>query len=757
MSDPFENLTGIKDEVLISKETALTSELENDIYRFLNTFTNSQGNYPYIESLGRLITNFQESGYLSYLVNFKELPENLQDFLHGDEVYEGFIQAAENVVKFMLYDYHRDFVEEFVKNPKSFQSVKNHIPQIKIRIKNFDYDLSIQDISEAKTVKAVKSIFSSKLQTIKGVVIAASHVVSTVSMMSVRCNNCDYFYIIDFNKSGELASLSKRKCSQCDEGILNVIETKVDGTQILTLQDLNDTNSFSTSTPVSLQCVLDREFTNQIQIGDFVIATGIIRLDLGNKISKQQFTDKVKNNDYYNLMSQFRPTTGSGPSFPQLFEINYIETNRIDDFSNFEDKFEKIKELQKRPDLYELLIKSFCPKIYGHEAEKEGILLALVGGVGRNTTNGQIDKRGNIHVMFIADPSTGKSELLKYTAKLMNRGLFVSATGSSAVGLTSSVKADKESGNYMVEAGGILKANGSVMCIDEIGRLNEEAQAALYEVAEQETYTLAKAGIVKTFDVNITLIVGGNPRDGRFNPSATASQNLEHLKAPFLSRFDAKFLLRDIPDKEKDKNIMRHVLKQTNGEFDTSGLIDFDLLGSYLTYVRNFGCQPKFTHEAIEYLVDYYSSQREHYNADDPTSPAPLAVREGEGIDRMCRARARLLNQEWVNVEDVKRIITSHEQMIYKIAYNERTKQVDMSLLNNEKTAEEKSKAIKIRELLYEELEKDRTGRLDSQMFINLAKSQGLGSKIEIDRVLKDLKGQNSIKYNEEYIELKEE
>ena len=377
----------------------------------------------------------------------------------------------------------------------------------------------------------------------------------------------------------------------------------------------------------------------------------------------------------------------------------------------------------------------------------------MVGGVGRNTTNGQIDKRGNIHVMFIADPSTGKSELLKYTAKLMNRGLFVSATSSTKVGLTGSVRKDEETGKYMIEAGGILRANGSVMCIDEIGKLDAESQSAIYEVAEQETCTFAKAGITKTFDVDITLIVGGNPRDGRFNPSLTTAQNMEHFEAPFLSRFDAKFLLRDIPDEETDENIVMHVLKQTNGEFDTSGLIDFDLLRDYITYIRNFGCQPKFTQAAMEYLAKYYSAQRKKYDPNDPTSPAPLAVREMEGIDRMSKARARLLNNEWVDVQDLERIIKTHEKMIYKIAYNQRTQQVDMSYLNNEKPAEQRVKEVKIREFLLEQLENDKTGRLDSQAFINLAKSQGYGSKTEVHNVLKDLKGQSVIKYEDDYIE----
>ncbi len=728
-----------------SKELALTSELEKDLHTHFNSFQDKELNYPYIIQITKMLMDFRQTGYMSYIINHKELTENLHDLLYTDNIYDDFIEAAEKVVKYMLYEYERDFIDECIRGKegvKNFTQISNHLPAVNIRIKNFKYDLSIQDVGEAIPIKALKSAFSSQIQTIKGIVIAASHVSSSISMMVIECDNCDYFHIIDFNKAGKLGNLSKDKCPHCEEGKLKVIETQVDDTQIITLQDLNDATTFSTSTPVSLQCKVSQELTNKVQIGDSVVATGLLRINLDDKEGKKQFMDKVKNNDYYNQLSEFRLTSGSGPQFDNIFQVNFIETNKIDDFSNFDDVREKINELQKRPDLYELLIKSYCPKIYGHEAEKEGILLALVGGVGRNTTNGQIDKRGNIHVMFISDPSTGKSELLKYTAKLMNRGLYVSATSSTKVGLTGSVRKDEVSGKYMIEAGGILRANGSVMCIDEIGKLDADSQAAIYEVAEQETCTFAKAGIVKTFDVNITLIVGGNPRDGRYNPTLTTGQNMSQFEAPFLSRFDAKYLLRDIPKEDTDKKTVRHILKQTNGEFDTNGLIEFDLLGKYVQYIRNYGVQPKLSEAAMEHLENYFWEKRKNYNPEDPTSPAPISFRELEGIDRMCRARARLINKEIVDVEDLQKIISRHEQMIYSINYDKETGQVDMNIGNGGKSAGEKAKEIKVlNELKTMVQTQGSDDRIDPRVFYKHCKVKGLGTEAEIERILENYQG----------------
>lgn len=746
MSSAFDDILIDNKQNVESVDSALTDELEKDLYKHLCGFRDGNMNFPYVVQITKMLLDFRQNGYMSYIINHKELPDNLQDLLYTDNIYDHFIEASQRVVKFMLYEYERDFIDECIRgkdsSAKNFAQICNHLPAINIRIKNFKYDLAIQDVSEAIPIKALKSAFSSQIQTIKGIVIAASHVSSSISMMVIECDNCEYFHIIDFNKAGKLGNLSKDKCPECEEGKLKVVETQVDDTQIITLQDLNDATTFSTSTPVSLRCKVSQELTNKIQIGDSVIVTGLLRLDLDDKEGKKQYNDKVKSNDYYNQMSEYRLTTGSGPSFDRIFQVNFIETNKVDDFSNFEDALEKIKELQKRPDLYELLIKSFCPKIYGHEAEKEGILLALVGGVGRNTTNGNIDKRGNIHVMFISDPSTGKSEMLKYTAKLMNRGLYVSATSSTKVGLTGSVRKDEASGKYMIEAGGILRANGSVMCIDEIGKLDADSQAAIYEVAEQETCTFAKAGIVKTFDVNITLIVGGNPRDGRYNPTLTTGQNMSQFEAPFLSRFDAKYLLRDIPIEETDKNIVAHVLNQTNGEFDTTGLIEFDLLAKYIQYIRNYGVQPKLTKAAIKYLQEYYWNQRKNYNPDDPTSPVPIAVRELEGIDRMCKARARLTNQEIVDVKDVMKVTKTFEKMLYNLAYDKETGQIDTSGMNGAKPSKEMGKeAIVLKEL--KELAKNQgtDDRIDPRTFYNHCKAKKLGNESEIEKILENYQG----------------
>jgi len=757
MSSVFEDLTvRVEPYEKISFSAALPDELEKDICKSLIDFETKDRECPYLEQLSEMLNNYQEKGYMTFLINFKDLSESLQDFLQKDNSYYRFIKAAQNVVKYLLYVYQKDYIEENIVNPfdvTGYDKICEHIPIPIIRIMNFNYDLSVPDISKAIPIRAAKSASMNRLQLFKGIVVTISQATSDIVKMDLICSNvgCGHVQTVSFYEMEKLGKTGK--CGECNKGELVMTDSELHDVQIITLHDMNDAKSFATSVQASLKCVVTQDLTNKVEIGDYVIVSGLQRLDLDDKRSKDAWKDKVKNNDYYVQMDAHRIRAGGIP-FPKILEVNYIEVNQSDDFSNFKGKIEQIKELRKKPELYEMLIKSFCPQIYGYEHIKEGLLLALVGGVGRNTTNGKIDKRGNIHVMIIADPSVGKSELLKYCAKLMKRGIYVSATSSTKVGLTGAATKDEITGKWMIEAGAILRANNSVLCIDEIGKLPVESQSAIYEVAEQEQYTFNKAGILKTFDVNITLIVGGNPIDGRFNPDLSTSQNLGHFEAPFLSRFDAKYTLRDLPNDVNDDNIVRHVLNQVNGELDTSGLIPFDLLASYISYIRNCGVQPKLTPEAIDHLSKYYRSKRKNANPNDMTKPAPIGVREMEGIQRMAMARARLINREIVDVKDIDEVIKIHEKMIYHIAYDPKTGQIDMANVNGTKSAYEASIEQRVIMKLEEMIKQNGTNRVDPTTFFGVCKVDMIGSQKDIDKILEGLDNDNRIKYTQNCIQL---
>lgn len=752
MEDLFDGMVTRKtEETIESPNSALNNDLERDIYNSLHSFK-LEDERPYIDQLSKMISDYEESGYMTFLINFQHLYASLQGYLQKDNTYYGFIHSCENAVKYMLYETERDYIKELT-DLTTFADIKEHIPKISIRIKNFNYDLSVPDISKAIPIRAANAASMSRLQTFKGVVITINQATVDVVKMKMSCDECGLITMINF--SGELVDASK--CSVCGKGNLKMIDENpiTEDVQVITLHDINDAKSFATSVQTSLKCLVNQDLVNKVEIGDAVIVTGLPRIDTDDKKSKDAWRDKVKNNDYYVQMNSIRPRTGGVP-FPKCLDVNYIEVNDADDFGNFKNKIPAIEELKQRPklELEEQLYNSFCPQIYGHKSIKQGLLFALVGGIGRNTTGGKVDKRGNIHVMMISDPSVGKSEMLKYCAKLMKRGIFVSATSSTKVGLTGAAVRDDVSGKWMIEAGAILRANNGILCIDEIGQLPKDDQAALLEVAEQEQYTFAKAGILKTFPVNITLIVSGNPIDGRYNPDMSAAQNLGQFAAPFLSRFDEKYVFRDIPDEENDENIANHVLKQVNGLLDISGLIPSDLLAAYISYVRNCGIQPTFTDPAIKRITKWYSGKRKDADVNDMTKPAPLGVREMEGLTRMCAARARLLWQEVIDVPDVEKVIEIHDEMIYKVAYDPETGQVDASRFNSPKSSHDQNIDVKVMAKIEAMTDQNKTLRVDKVTFYSACKIDGVAKPKEIDAALDTFERIGKIKIKDGYIEL---
>lgn len=715
--------TDEEEDIVVSNP--LETELEKDIFHNLSSYKD-QDTYHYVSQLARVVANDSaDKGYITFIINFKHLNESLQVILGKSKGYYKFLDAARKVFIYMLTLYEQDYVESMLEDDLKntpFNDIIKAMPQIIVRIKNFNYDLDVQDISDVKSIKSLGAKSYDKLTVVKGLTISAVNKDQHVVRIDMRCSNleCGHDQSIIFY---ELDALGKAgKCSVCEEGHMIVFNTEVSDVQIVTLEDYSEPDKIES--PVTMKCVLSHDLVDTIAVGDNVIATGILKFDIHNNNSKRQYNDMTKtNNDYYRQMANYR-ALNMGISYPSLYEINFIEVNTIDDCSNFETRIDEIKELQKKANLYDLIIQSYCPHVKGHYDIKESIVLTLVGGVGRYNSK-LIDKRGNMRTLIIADPSVAKSEIMKYTAAIM-KGAYATAVSSSKVGLTASVRMDETLGKPIIEAGAMLRANGSVICIDEISKLPPDVQEGLYEVMEQETLTINKYGISKTYKVNIAIISGGNPRDGRFNPELSVAQNLSELAYPFLSRNDRKHTLRDIPDKEKDKDIARHVINLYNG--DTSymnGLIPFDLLSAFLQYVRKYGTEPKINDEAAEYLASQYATKRQEGDPDDLDKPITITVREHEGIIRSCQAKARLLGLEEVGIDIAKDVYEKFAKMMKVVTYNPQTGKEDISGVEN-KSRTEVAKDMQLFEMLKKMVEEYEDNVLEQNTIISRAVGNGM-------------------------------
>ena len=154
----------------------------------------------------------------------------------------------------------------------------------------------------------------------------------------------------------------------------------------------------------------------------------------------------------------------------------------------------------------------------------------------------------------------------------------------------------------MLEAGAVVLADQGIACIDEFDKMRTEDRNALHECMEQQTCSVAKGGIVATLNARTSILAAANPVLGKYDTYKNITENV-NLPVPLLTRFDLIFVMRDIPDKNIDESLARHIL-ETHRKVDyvTQPPVSFDLLRKYLAYARNI--EPVLTKEAENLLVN---------------------------------------------------------------------------------------------------------------------------------------------------------
>ena len=311
--------------------------------------------------------------------------------------------------------------------------------------------------------------------------------------------------------------------------------------------------------------------------------------------------------------------------------VDVIKT--ADDTTTFgSEKTEAILDFARDGKAYDKLAASLAPSIHGLEDVKRGVLCMLFGGcsrarevrgaAGAAPRDGQNRKdgaggipgarsRGDINVLMCGDPGTSKSQLLGYVHKIAPRGVYTSGKGSSAVGLTASVQRDPETKELVMESGAVVLSDLGVCCIDEFDKMSDATRAVLHEAMEQQTISLAKAGIVATLNARASIFASANPVDSRYNPKLSVVENIQ-LPPTLLSRFDLIYLILDNPDKDKDRRLAKHIVALYAEDADDrprAHAVDERFVRDYISYARA-KVHPELSDEARDELVDAYVRMR---------------------------------------------------------------------------------------------------------------------------------------------------
>jgi DNA replication licensing factor MCM5 len=458
-------------------------------------------------------------------------------------VLPAFELAAEDALRTLLYDLRRNASDQGSDPAVDTQQVAENAETQEKHMSALTHIQIVLKGNLAPTpLRSIKSEHMNRLLKCPGIVISTAPPRSRATQLLVRCSRCLNTQTIAAN-GGPFGSVTlPRRCAgedpnQCGAQPYAVVpdESHFVDRQTLKLQESPETVPTG-ELPRSVLMAVERSLVDRAPPGTRVQVLCIPTL----------FTAAGSQND--SVRSVY------------LRVVGLARDNAPGDSATFTPREEEaFRLLSKRPDVYQILSRSVAPSISGSYTVdiKRAIVCMLFGGSRKRLPDG-VRLRGDINVLLLGDPSTAKSQFLKFTSRVAPVGIYTSGKGSSAAGLTASVVKDAR-GEFYLEGGAMVLADGGIVAIDEFDKMRPADRVAIHEAMEQQTISIAKAGITTVLNSRSSVLAAANPVFGRYDDLKSASENID-LMTTILSRFDLIFLVRDVREEERDRMICKHVM-----------------------------------------------------------------------------------------------------------------------------------------------------------------------------------------------------
>jgi len=460
-----------------------------------------------------------------------------------------------------------------------------------------------------------------ELSSIEGIVIQVTSVNPRLTTGAFQCQKCGATICVEQQTTNTDSIRIPTECYD-EQGGCGRIASFVLNANLSTYTDFQKiliTNPYYESHRRELEVHCYKEHCNKILPGETITINGQYCVNV---------QDKKLTQDTYFLTYGFES--------PQSKNLEFTEEEQ-----------KQAKNLAQSPELWQELLSSFAPSVYGNTILKEALLLQQFSGVWYDLPDGTT-KRGSIHELLVGDPGTVKSMLMQASCRISPIFAKASGRGATVAGITAGAMKDPLGEGWILRAGALVRSNGGICYLDEFDKLPKEVQGCLHGPMEQGVVEQSKMGSVSQILSSRTSILASmNPKEGRFD-GITKNIDQVDLDPALLSRYDLIFAVKDRPDRDEDRKIVDHIHKSVCNNVNDGEILTADFLRKYVHSAHQI--KPATSDEVHQLIVEWFLDSR---GIDD----FHINYRHYEAIRRLSEAGARARLSTEATAGDVNRAI----------------------------------------------------------------------------------------------------